>query len=205
MIKLCVADNAPVIAFGIHSYFKNHTDIVCVSIAKNVAQLLQELQSQEINLLLLDLELEGFTSLRNLKSLMNDYPQIKIILFTNAPEKVYAQAALKLGVSALISKKTSLDTLEQTVLQVAKSKKHQKKIITTGAQEKKTECLHKKISNREIDVLRYLSMGKKNKEIAQLLEIDEKTISTYKLRLLTKLSVTNLVDLLQKAKDLEIL
>lgn len=205
MIKLCVADNAPVIAFGIHSYFKNHTDIVCVSIAKNVAQLLQELQSQEINLLLLDLELEGFTSLRNLKSLLNDYPQLKIILFTNAPEKVYAPAALKLGVSAFVSKKTSLDTLEQTVLQVAKSKKNQKKIITTGDQEKKTECLHKKISNREIDVLRYLSTGKKNKEIAQLLGIDEKTISTYKLRLLTKLSVTNLVDLLQKTKDLEIL
>ncbi|MBP6001475.1 MAG: response regulator transcription factor [Flavobacterium sp.] len=204
MIKLCIADSAPVIAFGIHSYFKNHADIVCVSIAKNVAQLLQELQSKEIDLLLLDLELDGFTSLRDLKSLLNDYPQLKIILFTNAPEKVYAQAALKLGVTTFISKKSSLYTLEESVLRVAKSTKHQKEIITT-AQEKKTERLHKKISNREIDVLRYLSMGKKNKEIAQLLGIDEKTISTYKLRLLTKLSVTNLVDLLQKAKDLEIL
>ncbi len=204
MIKLCIADSAPVIAFGIHSYFKNHADIVCVSIAKNVAQLLQELQSKEIDLLLLDLELDGFTSLRDLKSLLNDYPQLKIILFTNAPEKVYAQAALKLGVTTFISKKTSLDTLEESVLRVAKSTKHQKEITTT-AQEKKTERLHKKISNREIDVLRYLSMGKKNKEIAQLLGIDEKTISTYKLRLLTKLSVTNLVDLLQKAKDLEVL
>lgn len=204
MIKLCIADSAPVIAFGIHSYFKNHADIVCVSIAKNVAQLLQELQSKEIDLLLLDLELDGFTSLRDLKSLLNDYPQLKIILFTNAPEKVYAQAALKLGVTTFISKKSSLDTLEESILRVAKSTKHQKEIITT-AQEKKTERLHKKISNREIDVLRYLSMGKKNKEIAQLLGIDEKTISTYKLRLLTKLSVTNLVDLLQKAKDLEIL
>lgn len=204
MIKLCIADSAPVIAFGIHSYFKNHADIVCVSIAKNVTQLLQELQSKEIDLLLLDLELDGFTSLRDLKSLLNDYPQLKIILFTNAPEKVYAQAALKLGVTTFISKKSSLYTLEESVLRVAKSTKHQKEIITT-AQEKKTERLHKKISNREIDVLRYLSMGKKNKEIAQLLGIDEKTISTYKLRLLTKLSVTNLVDLLQKAKDLEIL
>jgi DNA-binding NarL/FixJ family response regulator len=204
MIKLCIADSAPVIAFGIHSYFKNHADIVCVSIAKNVVQLLQELQFKEIDLLLLDLDLDGFTSLRDLKSLLNDYPQLKIILFTNAPEKVYAQAALKLGVTTFISKKSSLDTLEESVLRVAKSTKHQKEIITT-AQEKKTERLHKKISNREIDVLRYLSMGKKNKEIAQLLGIDEKTISTYKLRLLTKLSVTNLVDLLQKAKDLEIL
>jgi DNA-binding NarL/FixJ family response regulator len=50
-----------------------------------------------------------------------------------------------------------------------------------------------------------LNNGKKNKEIAQILGIDEKTISTYKLRLLSKLNVTNLVDLLKKAKDLEII
>jgi DNA-binding NarL/FixJ family response regulator len=67
------------------------------------------------------------------------------------------------------------------------------------------ERLFKKVSNREIEVLRYLNNGKKNKEIAQILGIDEKTISTYKLRLLSKLNVTNLVDLLKKAKDLEII
>jgi DNA-binding NarL/FixJ family response regulator len=70
---------------------------------------------------------------------------------------------------------------------------------------KKMERLFKKVSNREIEVLRYLNNGKKNKEIAQILGIDEKTISTYKLRLLSKLNVTNLVDLLKKAKDLEII
>jgi DNA-binding NarL/FixJ family response regulator len=70
---------------------------------------------------------------------------------------------------------------------------------------KKVTRLFKKVSNREIEVLRYLNNGKKNKEIAQILGIDEKTISTYKLRLLTKLNVTNLVDLLKKAKDLEII
>jgi DNA-binding NarL/FixJ family response regulator len=70
---------------------------------------------------------------------------------------------------------------------------------------KKVTRLFKKVSNREIEVLRYLNNGKKNKEIAQILGIDEKTISTYKLRLLSKLNVTNLVDLLKKAKDLEII
>jgi DNA-binding NarL/FixJ family response regulator len=53
-------------------------------------------------------------------------------------------------------------------------------------------------------VLRFLSDGKKNNEIAKILALNEKTISTYKLRLLTKLNVTNLVDLVNKAKTLEI-
>ncbi|WP_396209583.1 LuxR C-terminal-related transcriptional regulator [Flavobacterium sp.] len=205
MIKLCIADSAPVIAFGIHSYFKNHADIACVSIAKNTEQLLQELQFKEIQLVLLDLELDGFTSLRDLKSLLVDYPQLKIILFTNAAEKVYAEAVIKLGATAFISKKTALNIIEETLLRAAEGSLYQKNIKTTGAQEKKSERLYKKISNREIEVLRHLNTGKKNKEIANILEIDEKTISTYKLRLLTKLNVTNLVDLLQKAKDLEII
>jgi DNA-binding NarL/FixJ family response regulator len=53
-------------------------------------------------------------------------------------------------------------------------------------------------------VLRFLSDGKKNNEISKILGLNEKTISTYKLRLLTKLNVTNLVDLVNKAKTLEI-
>lgn len=47
-------------------------------------------------------------------------------------------------------------------------------------------------------------MAKKNKEIALTLDLDEKTISTYKLRLLHKLQVTNLIDLIYKAKTFEL-
>ena len=89
MIKFCVADSAPVITFGIHSYFKNHSQIACVSLAKNIDYLLQELQAKEIQILLLDIELEGFSSLRDLKKIVSEYPKLKIILFTNAAEKGY--------------------------------------------------------------------------------------------------------------------
>ena len=63
------------------------------------------------------------------------------------------------------------------------------------AKQNKSERLYRKLSNREIEVLRFLSDGKKNNEISKILSLNEKTISTYKLRLLTKLNVTNLVDL----------
>ena len=69
---------------------------------------------------------------------------------------------------------------------------------------KNSERLHKKLSAREIEVLKYLADGKKNKEIAKTLGLDEKTISTYKLRLLHKLNVTNLIDLINKAKSFQL-
>ena len=79
-----------------------------------------------------------------------------------------------------------------------------KKNLALIAKQNKSERLYRKLSSREIEVLRYLSGGKKNNEISAILGLNEKTISTYKLRLLTKLNVTNLVDLVNKAKTLEI-
>ena len=79
-----------------------------------------------------------------------------------------------------------------------------KKNLALIAKQNKSERLYRKLSNREIEVLRYLSDGKKNNEISKLLNLNEKTISTYKLRLLQKLNVTNLVDLVNKAKTLDI-
>jgi DNA-binding NarL/FixJ family response regulator len=196
MIKVCIADNAPVISYGIWSYFKNHSKINCIAEANSIEHLLNVLNTKEVDLLLLDMELNGLSSLRDIKSLIQDYPKLKIIIFTLVAEKVYAQATLKMGVAAYLDKTSELTLLEDTIENV---------MLNATISNKKVTRLFKKVSNREIEVLRYLNNGKKNKEIAQILGIDEKTISTYKLRLLTKLNVTNLVDLLKKAKDLEII
>ena len=59
---------------------------------------------------------------------------------------------------------------------------------------------YKKLSAREIEVLNLLSNGKRNKDIASLLEINEKTVSTYKTRLLKKLNVTSLAELINQAR-----
>jgi len=205
MIKVCIADSAPVVTFGIYSYFKNHPKIDCVSVVKNSELLLQELNSKELQIVVLDIELQGLSSLRDIKNILLNFPKVKIILFTLVAEKVYAQAALKMGVASYLLKTSDLSLLENTILNVAENSNQLKKKSNFDKPEKKSERLFKKVSNREIEVLRYLNNGKKNKEIAKILEIDEKTISTYKLRLLNKLNVTNLVDLLKKAKDLEII
>jgi DNA-binding NarL/FixJ family response regulator len=101
-----------------------------------------------------------------------------------------------------------METLGLSIIKVNQGKiiinETVKKNLDLIAKQSKSERLYRKLSNREVEVLRYLSGGKKNHEIAEILSLNEKTISTYKLRLLTKLNVTNLVDLVNKAKTLEI-
>lgn len=208
MIKVCLADNHPVVHFGVKSYFKDHSEISIVGHVGNYSMILDILKVKPIDVLLLDLEIEGLSSLNQIKFLLRDYPNTKIVIFSNLSETIYAPNTLKAGVSAYVPKSSKLENLGNIIEKVntgavifSDSIKRSLAMIT---KQNKNERLYRKLSNREIEVLRFLSDGKKNNEIAKILGLNEKTISTYKLRLLTKLNVTNLVDLVNKAKTLDV-
>jgi DNA-binding NarL/FixJ family response regulator len=208
MITVCVADNFPVVHFGVKSYFKEHSEISIVANIGNFSMLNEILQIKEVDVLLLDLQLEGLTSIFEVKTLLKEFPKTKIVIYSNLTEQIYAPNAIKAGASGFIHKTAKLADVADAIIKVQEGtiimNETIKKNLALIAKQNKTERLYRKLSNREVEVLRYLSDGKKNHEIAEILKLNEKTISTYKLRLLTKLNVTNLVDLVNKAKTLEI-
>ncbi|MDO8317186.1 MAG: response regulator transcription factor [Flavobacterium sp.] len=208
MIKVCIADNYPVVHFGVKSYFKDNADISIVANVGNFLMVRDILQTKDIDVLVLDLELEGLSSIFEVKAVLKNFPKTKIIIFSGLSEQIYAPNAIKAGVSGFVHKSEKLETLGISIIKVSQGKiimnETVKKNLALIAKQSKSERLYRKLSNREVEVLRYLSGGKKNHEIAEILNLNEKTISTYKLRLLTKLNVTNLVDLVDKAKKLEI-
>jgi two-component system response regulator FimZ (fimbrial Z protein) len=208
MITVCVADNFPVVHFGVKSYFKEHSEISIVANIGNFSMLNEILQIKEVDVLLLDLQLEGLTSIFEVKTLLKEFPKTKIVIYSNLTEQIYAPNAIKAGASGFIHKTAKLADVAEAIIKVQQGTiimdETIKKNLALIAKQNKTERLYRKLSNREVEVLRYLSDGKKNHEIAEILKLNEKTISTYKLRLLTKLNVTNLVDLVNKAKTLEI-
>ncbi|AEW85624.1 DNA-binding response regulator [Flavobacterium columnare NBRC 100251 = ATCC 23463] len=208
MIKIGLADNHPVVHYGIKSYFKEHSDITLVGIVDNFDMIEEMLKRKEVDILVMDMELNGLNSINSIKNLLQNYRKLKIILFSNLNEQVYAPNAIKAGVSSFVEKSEKLENLASTIIKVNRGtvvfSDAVKRNIALISKQSKPEQLYRKLSSREIEVLRYLSNGKKNKEVAEALNLNEKTISTYKLRLLAKLNVTNLVDLVNKAKTLEI-
>ena len=75
MIKVCLADNYPVVHFGIKSYFKDHSDISIVANVGNFAMVKDILLTKEIDVLVLDLELEGLSSIFEIKSVLKNFPK----------------------------------------------------------------------------------------------------------------------------------
>ena len=209
MIKICVADNQPIVQYGLKNYFEGKSNFSIVGNVKTFDAILETIENRFFDILIVDLDLDGFSTINMIKSFVKNYLNTKVLIFSGLTENMYAPNAIKAGASAFVSKNNDLETLENAIIRVQNgevfySPEVKKKIDLITKQTKK-ERLYKKLSSREIEVLRFLSSGRKNKEIAVTLNLNEKTISTYKLRLLNKLNVTNLVDLVNKAKTLDVL
>lgn len=206
---MCIADNQPIVHYGIKNYFDGNSNFSIVSNVRTFNGILESVENRLFDVLILDLELDGFSTINLMKNFVKKYPSIKVLIFSGLSEGMYAPNAIKAGASTFVSKNKDLETLESAVIraqsgEIFYSDEVKKKIDLITKQTKK-ERLYKKLSSREIEVLRFLSEGLKNKEVAEKLNLNEKTISTYKLRLLNKLNVTNIVDLVNKAKTLDVL
>ena len=84
MIKVCLADNYPVVHFGVKSYFRDHSDISIVANVGNFSMVKDVLYNKEIDVLVLDLDLDGLSSIYELKAIIKNYTKTKIIVFSSS-------------------------------------------------------------------------------------------------------------------------
>jgi two-component system invasion response regulator UvrY len=129
-------------------------------------------------------------------------------MFSYHPEEIYAISTIKAGASGYVSKSESTNVIIKAIKTaysggIHLSDKMSKHLNYNDTKQSKTR-IYKRLSTREVEVLKLLSSGKKNKEIALELDINEKTVSTYKARLFKKLNVTNLIDLVNQGKHMDI-
>ena len=159
--------------------------------------------NDDIVLMTMDLpDINGITMLRTIKKEFND---VRVIIFSIHPEDIYAVSAIKAGASGYLSKTVTTATIKRAILKVFKGGIYVSKELAQSLSFEKnnlgTMNLYKKLSTREVEVLKLILSGKRNKDIADQLNISEKTVSTYKLRLMKKLKVSNLVELIDHGRQ----
>ena len=198
MINVVVANPFPLVQKGIESSFASSKDINIVKAVYNDEDLYSVLDTHDVDIVLLELDLPTTNGFQVLKKLKKEYAKVKPIILTSHSEEIYSLSTLKSGAFDFLEYDVNPNILEQTIKYVYTKKRI---ILDTS---KSKGLLHKKLSSRELEVLKLLSAGKRNIEVAEELDINEKTVSTYKMRLLKKFEVTNLVDLLNKVKNLKV-
>lgn len=210
MSTILIADHHPITRVGITSLLGENDDLEVVDNVTSGQELFRYLKNNELpDVLVIELDLPEINGINALRTIKSQFPGTKMLIFSCHPEEMYAISAIKAGASGYLAKTVSTDILQQAIQQVARGGIYLNKNITdrinSGVnQSNGLISKFKKLSTREAEVLNMLATGKRNKEIAEVLDINEKTVSTYKTRLLKKLKVDNLADLIHQTRLLQL-
>jgi len=206
MVKLLVVDPYPIVSKGLELVFETTRDVSFIGTLSDGEAIFDFLKHNKVDVILCEIDLPKLNGITALRKIRKEYPDVRVIIFSTQPEEVYALNAIKLGAAGYLSKTTDIITIKDAIIKAYMGNTYLSEAMTKRlTQSKKSsegQSFFKKLSNREIEVLKLLTSGKRNKEIAQELDINEKTVSTYRARLMKKLNVTNLVDLVNQAKQL---
>ncbi|MFL1897101.1 response regulator [Aquimarina sp. 2-A2] len=209
MTTVLIADHHPITRKGIVSLLRNSESYDIVGKVSNGNELYELLKEKSPDVLIMELDLPQINGIMALRTIKKEFTKLKVIIFSSHPEEMYALSAIKAGASAYLSKTVSTKILKKAVERVARGGIYLNDTLTQQLANGTTNdnnmvVKYKKLSSREIEVLNLLSSGKRNKDIASTLAINEKTVSTYKTRLLKKLKVDNLADLIHQSRLLHI-
>lgn len=208
MIKVVVADSHPIVHKGIKAIFKNSTEISITGKSLFPDDLFDILERKIVDIIILELDLQKSDGLAVLRRIKNEHAGVRVLIFSNQPEEVYAISSLKAGASGFLNKKSNPTAIRHAILKIASGGVYiTNELAQTIAFDESTgrpRRMFKKLSMREVEVLKMLCDGKRNKEIALELKLNEKTVSTYRSRIMKKLRVRNLVELVRKAQSIQV-
>lgn len=173
--------------------------------ANNGDELYKYLEREQPDILIMEIDMPQISGINALRSIKTQFPDTRVLIFSIHPEEIYALRAIKSGAAGYVPKTASTKLFLKAIRQIAKGGIFLNEELTStftkrNVGESSAISRYKKLSSREIEVLNLLSSGKRNKDIANELNINEKTVSTYKTRLLKKLKVDNLADLIHQSR-----
>lgn len=208
MIKVLIADNHPIVRLGVKEVLSRQTDFDVIGDVATTTELFEALKKVSPDVVMLEMDIPDINGIATLRKIKDEFPNTKVLMFSGQSEDVYALSTIRAGAFGYLSKSSNIDYIMSAIRKVSEGNMFitnelaQRLAFDEGTQ--KPRRFFRKLSTRELEVLKLLASGKRNKEVAEGLNLNEKTVSTYKARLMRKLNVDNLVDLLQQAKALEL-
>lgn len=201
MKSVIVIDDHPIIAMAVKGYFEREGDFVIVGDASSGSAGLELVRRLTPDLVILDLLLsrvDGLTLIRQLRAID---PAPKILILSARDEAIYISRAAEEGANGFVAKSASLDILLQAARTVLAGFHLFPESAATRSRERPGGIGPTELSKRELAVLSHIAHGYRNKDIAGRLFLSPKTVSTYKTRLMNKLGLESVLDLVDYARS----
>ncbi len=204
-LKILVIDSSPIIYIGLKSIFKNSLVFEVSDYIETGENVYEILDNVEIDLIISDLNYREGSVSNLLKKFKKNKTEIPVIIFTSESNESKSIDVLKSGASGFITKNLKKKSVKSIIQDIAFSIYGNNEINKFTRLKNRfnydynTEKLNS-LSKRELQVLKLFFRGKRNIEISEKLDINQKTVNTYITRVMKKLEVNSKTDLYLLAK-----
>ena len=197
-IRVIIADDHSVVTAGVKAVLKSDIRLEVCGIFQDGNSVLEFLQNNEIDLAILDLDMPGAQNFELLRILKENYPNLKIIIFTmhNGIQSFFQ--AGRLGADSYVLKSEPITYLPTIIMQAMKGVFYCSDELKIYLTQKKRE---QKLKPLEFEILGFLAIGLEYSEIAKKIRKSEKTVEYYIYKLRKKYEANNNAELLHKLKD----
>ncbi|MEO9804005.1 MAG: response regulator transcription factor [Reichenbachiella sp.] len=206
-IKIIVADDHQLFREGIIALLSKNKSLDIIGEAASVSELFDLMDRFSPHVVLIDITMPETNGLDAIKVARDKYPNCRFVVLTMHAEGQYVVKAVRNGAYGYLIKNADEIELMAAIDAVALGKKYFNNEISElmiGNMALEGES-HKKLSDREMEVLELVSEGRTTKEIADQLFVSARTVDTHRVNMMKKLSVQNTAELIKKAAHLKLI
>lgn len=203
MLRILVVDDHALIRRGLRQVITEGWKNAVVGEARNASEALDQIYRNEWDVVVADITMPGRSGLDLVREIKAIKPKLPVIILSVHAEEELGLRAIKSGASGYLSKECAPDQLVEAIRKVLAGGHYigprlaEKMAEFFGADVQKP--LHEELSDREYEVLCLIGEGKTPSEIAKLLSLSVKTVSTYRSRILTKMKMRTTPELIRYA------
>jgi DNA-binding NarL/FixJ family response regulator len=187
-IRILSVDDHPLLRDGIAAIIRREADMSLVSQAATGAEAIEQYRQHRPDVTLMDLRLPDISGIDAMIAIRTEFLDARIIILTTAEGDVDIQRALEAGARGYLLKSMPPRQMVETIRQVYAGKKRVPPEVAAQLAEHMSE---EGLSEREVDVLRHVAEGNRNRDIAERLFISEETVKMHLKHISEKLGATD--------------
>jgi len=200
MIRILLADDHSIVRDGLRRIIEDAGDMAVIAEANDGHEAIHQVQKNCPDVVVMDVSMPGMDGLEAVAQIHGNYPELPILMLTMHEEEQYVVRCISAGAMGYVTKRSAPEDLVKAIRKIHGGGRY----LTASAAEAMAMRMARgkeglspldALSDREIQVLKNLALGKTNREIAEVYFISIKTVDTYRLRLLRKLNLRNNAEL----------